>query len=393
MVNRPGLTIMMSCGEASGELYAAALARAIHVQAPGTRIVALGGERLREAGVELLADYHGISVTGLSEALSVVPRALALIRELGRAADRIRPDVFVPIDFPDFNFGLMRAMAKRRVPIVYYISPQLWAWRKGRMRTMQRLVTKVLPIFPFEEKLYRDAGVDAEFVGHPLVDLVEPSADRTTLRARFGAGDAAPLIALLPGSRANELRAILPDMARAAALVAARLPGARFVLARAPRLADDLFAPLAEPMPGIPVAFCDAPDDVLAAADVVITASGTATVQAALHEVPMVIVYRVSAATSFIGRRFVTLDTFGMVNLIAGARIVPELVQERFTPEAVADEVVSLATDPARREAMVARLRDVKEKLGGKGGSRRAAAAILRAAADSRNRAEGATLR
>lgn len=391
-MNRPELTIMLSCGEASGELYAAALARAIREQAPGTRIVALGGERLRAAGVEILADYHGISVTGLSEALSVVPRSLALIRELGRAADRIRPDVFVPIDFPDFNFGLMRAMAKRGVPIVYYISPQLWAWRKGRMRTMQRLVTKVLPIFPFEEKLYRDAGVDAEFVGHPLVDLVEPSADRATLRARFGAADG-PLIALLPGSRANELRAILPDMARAAAIAAGRLPGARFVLARAPRLADDLFAPLADLMPGIPVVFSDAADDVLAAADVVITASGTATVQAALHEVPMVIVYRVSALTSFIGRRFVTLDTFGMVNLIAGERIVPELVQERFTPQAVADEVVSLAGDGTRRQAMVARLREVKETLGGKGGSTRAAAAILRVAADSRSRAEGATLR
>ena len=385
------LTIMLSCGEASGELYAAALARAIHAQAPGTRIVALGGARLREAGVELLADYHGISVTGLSEALRVVPRSLALIRELGRAADRIRPDVFVPIDFPDFNFGLMRAMAKRGVPIVYYISPQLWAWRKGRMRTMQRLVSKVLPIFPFEEKLYREAGVDAEFVGHPLVDLVEPSADRATLRARLGAADG-PLIALLPGSRANELRAILPDMARAAAIAAARLPGARFVLARAPRLADELFAPLADLMPGIPVVFSDAADDVLAAADVVITASGTATVQAALHEVPMVIVYRVSALTSFIGRRFVTLDTFGMVNLIAGERIVPELVQERFTPQAVADEVVSLASDGARRQAMVARLREVKETLGGKGGSTRAAAAILRVAADSRSRAEGTTL-
>ena len=374
------LTVMLSCGEASGELYAAALARAIHELAPGTRIVALGGAHLEAAGVEILADYHGISVTGLSEALRVVPRSLALIRTLGKAADRIKPDVFVPIDFPDFNFGLMRAMAKRGVPIVYYISPQLWAWRKGRMRTMKRLVRKVLVIFPFEEKLYREAGVDAEFVGHPLVDLAVPSADRDTLRARFGAGPSTPLVALLPGSRANELRAILPDMARAAAIVAARVPDARFVLARAPRLAGDLFAPLAEAMPGIDVAIADsAADDVLAASDVVITASGTATVQTALHEKPMVIVYRVSPVTSFIGRRFVTLDTFGMVNLIAGERIVPELVQERFTPQAVADEVISLLTDAARREAMIGRLRDVKERLGGQGGARRAAEAILRA--------------
>ena len=375
------LTVFLSCGEASGELYAAALARELRAVAPGTRIVALGGARLAEEGVEIIADYHGISVTGLSEAVKVIPRSLALIRALGRAADRIRPDVFVPIDFPDFNFRLMAAMAKRGVPIVYYISPQLWAWRKGRMRTMKRLVTKVLPIFPFEERLYREAGVDAEFVGHPLVDLAAASADRAALRARFGAAPGTPLIALLPGSRPNELRAILPDMARAAALIAARAPGARFVLARAPRLDDALLAPLAALMPGVDVAIDASADDVLAAADVAITASGTATVQAALHECPMVIVYRVSPVTSFIGRRFVTLDTFGMVNLIAGERIVPELVQEQFTPGAVAAEVTSLLTDGPRREAMAGRLRQVKEKLGGRGGARRAAEAIVRVAA------------
>ena len=374
------LTVMMSCGEASGELYAASLARELRALAPGTRIVALGGSQLREAGVEILADYHGISVTGLTEALRVIPRSLALIRELGAAADRIRPDVFVPIDFPDFNFRLMAAMKKRGIPVVYYISPQLWAWRAGRMQTMKRLVSKVLVIFPFEERIYRDAGVDAEFVGHPLVDLAVPSADRQTLRARFGAPGDAPLIALLPGSRGNELRAILPDMARAAAIIARRLPAARFVLARAPRLRDDLFAPLAEHMPGLDVAIADqAADDVLAAADVAITASGTATVQAALHERPMVMVYRLSPLSALLGRMFVTLDTFGMVNLVAGERVVPELVQERFTPEAVADEVVSLVTDSVRREAMVAKLRDVKARLGGRGGARRAAEAILRA--------------
>lgn len=373
------LTVMLSCGEASGELYAAALARELLTLAPGTRIVALGGDHLRDAGVELLADYHGISVTGLSEAVRVIPRSLALIRELGAAADRVKPDVFIPIDFPDFNFRLMAAMARRGVPIVYYISPQLWAWRAGRMRTMKRLVSKVLVIFPFEERLYRDAGVDAEFVGHPLVDLVTPSAGRDALRARFGAGGSTPLVALLPGSRANELHAILPDMARAAALVHARVPGVKFVVARAPRLPDDLFTPLAQCAPGIDVAIVEsATDDALAAADATVTASGTATVQAALHGCPMVIVYRVSPLTKMLGRMFVKLDTFGMVNLVAGERVVPELIQERFTPAAVSDEVVSLLTDSVRRGAMVSKLRDVTHKLGGKGGARRAAEAILR---------------
>ena len=372
---------MLSCGEASGELYAAALAREIRALAPGTRIVALGGEQLEAAGVELLADYHGISVTGLTEALRVIPRSLRLIRELGAAADRIKPDVFVPIDFPDFNFRLMSAIASRKVPVVYYISPQLWAWRQGRMRTMKRLVSKVLVIFPFEQRIYRDAGVDAEFVGHPLIDLARPSADRATLRARLGAPPGARLIALLPGSRGNELRAILPDMVRAAALIRQRVPDTVFAVARAPRLHDSLFAPL----DGFGASIVEsAADDVLAAADLAITASGTATVQTALHECPMVMVYRVSPITEMLGRLFVKLDTFGMVNLVAGERVVPELVQDRFTPDAVADEAVSLLTDAARRDAMIAKLRDVKAKLGGSGASRRAAEAILRAAAGTR---------
>lgn len=382
--SRP-LTIMLSCGEASGELYAVSLARELRAIAPATRIVALGGSHLRDAGVELLADYHGISVTGLSEALRVVPRSLALIRQLGDAADRVKPDVFVPIDFPDFNFRLMAAMARRGVPVIYYISPQLWAWRAGRMQTMKRLVSKVLVIFPFEERIYREAGVDAEFVGHPLVDLAKPSADRATLRARLGALPDAPLIALLPGSRSNEVRAILPDMARAAALVRERMPAATFVLARAPRLSDELFAPLTQALPDTAVSIVEgAADDVLAAADAAITASGTATVQAALHECPMVMVYRVSRLTEMLGRLFVKLDTFGMVNLVAGERIVPELVQEAFTPRAVADEVMSLLTDRARRDAMADGLRRVKAKLGGSGGSRRAAEAILAFAARPR---------
>jgi lipid-A-disaccharide synthase len=382
MVERPErpITVMLSCGEASGELYAAALARELKALAPGVRIVALGGPHLRSAGVELLADYHGISVTGLSEALSVLPRSFRLLRRLGRAVDNVKPDVFVPIDFPDFNFRLMAVVARRRVPIVYYISPQLWAWRAGRMRTMKRLVSKVLVIFPFEERIYRDAGVDAEFVGHPLIDLAAPSADRADLRARFGVQGSGPLVALLPGSRANELRAILPDLSRAAALIAARLPGARFVLARAPGLHDALFAPAGELLAGGRLQVVEsATDDVLAAADVAITASGTATVQTALHECPMVIVYRVSPLTSLLGRMFVKLDTFGMVNLVAGERVVPELIQERFTPQAVADEALSLLQDGARRQAMIAKLREVKQKLGDKGAARRAAAAILRA--------------
>jgi len=377
---------MISCGEPSGDVYAGALTRALRAAQPGVEVFGCGGDRMQAAGASLVGHFEGLSVTGLAEVLRTLPRTWRMYRSLIAEAERRRPDVFVAIDFADFNFRLGQALHKRGIRVVYYISPQLWAWRAGRMQTMKRFVSKVLVIFPFEERLYRDAGVDAEFVGHPLVDLAAPSADRATLRARYGAAEGDPLIALLPGSRRNELRAILPDMARAAAIVRGRLPSAKFVLARAPRLPDDLFAPLAQAMPGIDVSIVEsAADDVLAAADAVVTASGTATVQAALHECPMVIVYRVSTLTETIGRLFVKLDTFGMVNLVAGQRIVPELVQERFTPQAVADEVVSLVTDRARREAMADALRDVKARLGGAGGARRAAEAILAFVAKSRH--------
>jgi lipid-A-disaccharide synthase len=241
------------------------------------------------------------------------------------------------------------------------------------MNAMRRFARLVLVIFPFEESIYREAGVPVEFVGHPLVELARAEGPRADIRRSLGLEADKPVVALLPGSRPNELRAILPDLAAAAQRIAARVPAAQFVVARAPGLADELFANL-----GGPAIIEQRADDVLAAADVALTASGTATVQAAIHGTPMVIVYRVSALTYAIGKPFVQVDTFGMVNLVAGRRVVPELVQADFTPQAVADEAVSLLTDAARAEQMRAALAEVRQKLGGPGATKRAAQAILR---------------
>jgi lipid-A-disaccharide synthase len=374
---------MLSCGEASGDLYAAALVGDMKRLDPAVDVFGFGGPRLAAAGATLLDDYRDYSVTGLSEALRVLPRSWALYRRLVREAAQRRPSVFVAIDFPDFNFRLGQALHRLGVPVVYYISPQLWAWRPGRIETMKRFVDLVLPIFPFEEALYRNAGMPVEMVGHPLIDLLGAPIDRAAFLREIGADPERPTVALLPGSRPNELQAILGDLVAAARLITRELPRVQFVLARAPNLDDHLFDPVrvggGEPVSVTVVS--GRTDAVLSSADVVITASGTATIQTALHEKPMVIVYRVSPFSYWLGRRFVKVDTFGMPNLISGRRSVPELIQEGFTPEAAARETLRLLTDPAAAEAMRADLREVRRRLGEPGASARAAAAVLRVAA------------
>jgi len=375
------MRIMISCGEPSGDLYAGALAAEMLRREPGAAIFGLGSQRFAASGARLVADFQGLSVTGLTEALRVLPRSLAVLRRLVAAARAERPNVFVAIDFPDFNFRLMTALARLDIPIVYYISPQLWAWRAGRMATMKRLVDRVLVIFPFEEPLYRREGVPVEFVGHPLVDLTHVDEPRASLLGGYGLVANAPTVALLPGSRINELRRIVPGMAASLPLIRARVPNVQFVVAAAPNLPDALFEPLIDAAPGgapgRPIIIRNRTDDVLAACDVVIPASGTATVQAALHERPMVVVYRLSPLTYTIGKPFVRVDTYAMANLVAGSRIVPELIQSDFTPARVAEEAVRFLTDRDLYERTRFALRAVREKLGGPGASGRAAEAVL----------------
>ena len=376
------LNILLACGEPSGDLYAGALAREIRALDPAARVYGLGAAGLEAGGAELVADYRGLTVTGLSEALSVLPRSLAVYRRLVRMARAERPDVFVPIDFPDFNFRLAGALHRLGVPVVYYVCPQLWAWRRGRLRTMRRFVRRALVIFPFEAAIYRDAGIPVEFVGHPLVELSQPRESRGDFLQAAGLDPAAPTVALLPGSRPNEVRAILPEIVRAAPLIRRQAPKAQFLVARAPHLDDGLFAPLADlSAAGLPLAVVTSrTDDVLAASDVAVTASGTATVQAALHGLPLVIVYRLSPLTYRLVRTFAQVDTVGMVNLIAGRRIVPELVQDALTAEAVRDEVVRFLLDAEAADRTRQALGQVRERLGGAGASGRAAAAVLETA-------------
>ena len=381
--------LLLSCGEPSGDLYAGALTRELRRLDPGIEIEGLGGPNFAAAGGRLIEDYRGFAVTGLTEAIVKVPRAWATLRRLIAAARAQRPDALVVIDFPDFNFPLARQIRKLGVRVVYYISPQIWAWRAGRLKTIREIADRVLVIFPFEEPIYRDGGVPVEFVGHPLVDVARTPESRESSRGTLGLSVDAPTVAILPGSRPNEVARILPRLVSAAILIRARIPTAQFVIARAPDLEERLFdmcrasssGPAGHALSSAPIKIVDGKtDSVLAAADVALIASGTATVQAALHDTPMVIVYRLSPLTYYLGRPLVRLDTFGMVNLIAGEKIVPELIQNAFTPEAVAQEAVTILMDSSRAVRICEGLARVRERLGAPGASRRAAEAILRVA-------------
>ncbi|MCC7126201.1 MAG: lipid-A-disaccharide synthase [Acidobacteria bacterium] len=366
------MKVMISCGEPSGDVYAGALVRALRVKTPDVEVFGLGAEHLAAAGADLIADFRGLAVTGLTEALKVLPRSWATYKQLVAAARQRRPDVLVLVDYPDFNFRLMRAVKALGIPVVYYISPQLWAWRAGRMKTMKALVDRVLVIFPFEEEIYRREGVDVRFVGHPLAELTAPSAARAVLMQQFGLDVARPVVALLPGSRTNELERLAPVLAGARARIAERRPDVQFIVARAPHLSDELFAPFRDAATIVE----GRTDDVLSASDVVLTASGTATVQTAMHGKPMAVLYKLSPMTYRLGKPLARVDMYAMVNLIAGRRIVRELIQDACTPEAVADEAVRLLNDAAYREQMIRDLADVTAKLGGPGASARAAEGV-----------------
>jgi lipid-A-disaccharide synthase len=367
---------MISCGEPSGDLYAGALVAALRRREPGIEVFGLGGGRFHAAGGELVADFHGLAVTGLTEALAVLPRSWRTLRLLAAAARARRPHALVVIDYPDFNFRLMRVIKKLGVPVIYYVSPQLWAWRAGRIKTMKRIVDRVLPIFPFEEAIYRREGMDVRFVGHPLIDLIAPGQTREQLLRSINLDAAGPVVALLPGSRTNELARLAPVMAGAAPMIAAKVPGVQFIVARAPNLSDRLFDGFG--IPGVTLRIVEGQtDDVLQAADVVVTASGTATVQTALHDKPMVVLYQLSPMTYRLGKRLARVDMYAMVNLIAGERVVRELIQDDCTAEATAGETVRILNDAAYRQRMMVQLAEVRRRLGGPGASERAAEAVL----------------
>jgi lipid-A-disaccharide synthase len=365
--------LLLSCGEPSGDLYGAELVRELRETVPGLEVAGLGGDRLQAEGAHLLAHVRDLAVVGLLEVVSHLRFFRRVFQAVLGEAEARRPDVAVLVDYPDFNLRLAKALKRRGIPVVYYVSPQVWAWRKGRVKGIRESVARMLVIFPFEEQLYREARVPVTFVGHPLVDLVSLPRDRHAFRSRHGLAAEQPLIAILPGSRRKEIAHNLPALLGAIDVMRASRPELQFVLAAAPHLDP---AQLRSAVGDRPVTLVvNETHDALGACTVALVASGTATVEAALLGAPMVVVYRLSALTYALGRRFVRVPHFAMVNLIAGRGIVPEVIQSDFTPERVAAEALRLL-EGAARDTMLSDLAEVREKLGTEGGSRRAAEAV-----------------
>jgi lipid-A-disaccharide synthase len=323
----------------------------------------VGGERMRAAGCETVVDAEDLAVVGITEIVSHLPTIYRLFKKLISEADRRRPDLAIVIDSPAFNWRVARQMHKRGIPVVYYVCPQFWAWRQGRVRLLRKYVSKALVIFPFEEKFYRDRGVDATFVGHPLADLPKPEVPRETYAVQYGLDRAKNWITLMPGSRMKEVKMNLPEMLQAADLLGNEY---EFVLPVAPTISNDFILQMMKSnADAASVHLVSEALPALAHSRAGIIASGTATVEAALMGTPFVMVYRVSPLTYALGRPRVKVPRFAMVNLIAGKEVVPELVQTKFTAERVVEEIRNLLRDGTPRTRMLEGLASVKRELGG----------------------------
>lgn len=355
-------TIFISAGEASGEHYGALLIEALKKQLAATgqtaRFVGMGGDRMVAAGLERVVRSEDMAVMGITEIVRHLPSIYAGFRKLKQSVRERRPDVAVLIDFPDIHFKLAKELHRMGVPVVFFVSPQLWAWKKHRIKLVQKYVRRMLVIFPFEQPFYRERGVQAEFVGHPLADLPLPSISREQFAAENGLHPAKTWIGLLPGSRPREIRANLPEMLAAARMLSLRgLPGQyQFVLPLAPTLnvlqRDEIRRLLEIHSNGLSVIMVDDARQALFHARASVAASGTATVEAALIGNPFVVVYRVSPLTYAIAKRVVTVPHVAMANLIAGKRVVPELIQDCFTAANIVAELEQLLPDGLSRESM-----------------------------------------
>jgi len=378
------MRIFLSAGEASGDMYGAGLMQALREElrqtgrAQDAEFFGVGGEAMRAAGCDLVVNAHEIAVVGLAEVVRHLPRIYGLFNKTVREVERRRPDVAVLIDFPDFNLRLARRLHRRGIPVVYYVSPQLWAWRTSRVESIRKYVRKMLVIFPFETKFYAEHGVDAQFVGHPLADVAPSVIARDEFAHSYGLDTSRTWIALLPGSRQGEVSRIFPTLLEAAQLLG---PDYVYIVPVASTLNEAWMRDFLPPDPKIDVVLTSDAPATLAHARAAAVASGTSTLQAALIGTPFVMVYRVAELSWKFGRPLVKVHRFAMPNLIAERDIVPELVQENLDPARVASEVRRLLPESNERSAMIRAFEDVRHRLTADANhlpaSRQAAQAIL----------------
>lgn len=368
--------ILIVAGEASGEAHAARLAQALKVQAPGCEIYGVGGPQMRAAGVHLLAE-EDLGVIGFSEVLRRLPALQRVRRRLDRFLEDERPDLFVPVDYPGFNLRLCDIAKRYGIRVMYYISPQVWAWGRGRIKKIARRVDKMVTILPFEQSLYEAAGVDVEFVGHPLLESLEPEVSPEEFRREIGARGHERIVGLLPGSRDQEVARLFPIMLETARRLQSERADLRFVAAAASVQREEQLGRLGRSHVPLIQVVRGRTRSVLQGSDLVLVASGTATLEAACLETPMVVLYRLSFLSWLIGRALIRVPHIALANLVAGERVVPELIQYDAVPSKVAKAAAGLLDSTERMSAVRAKLREVKNRLGTRGASERAASAAL----------------
>ena len=375
--------ILISAGEASGDVHAAAVTRALKQIDPNCEVFGMGGDCLREAGGEVLFDIKEHGVMGFIEVVKKLPALFKLRSDFGKVMDERKPDCFVSVDYPGFNMKLAKLAKEKGIPVVSYIPPSAWAWNKGRAPKVAKLVTKIASIFPFEYDVYKEAGADVEFVGHPLIDIVKTSMPRAEAEAFAGKAEGRRLILLLPGSRLMEIQKMLPTLLAAAKIIREKQPDIDFAMPRASTIPKEMLEGMINAS-GLEVKILEGHIyDVMSVADLALATSGTVTLEAALCGLGCVIVYKTSPVSAFIARRVINIPDIGLPNIVAARHILPELLQEDFTPEKTAAEAMHLL-EPERNAEMKRDLAYVKERLGAPGAVNRVAELILRVAKEKK---------
>lgn len=374
------MKIMISVGEASGDLHGASLANAIKAISPDIQLVGMGGKAMRDAGVDIIYDIADLGVIGIVEVIKNLRRLFRLRDMLGDYMERERPDVLVVIDYPGFNVRLAKVAKAKGIPVVSYISPSAWAWGKGRAKEVAETVERVAAIFPFEADVYREAGANVTFVGHPLMDIVKPSRAKDEAYRFFGADPAKPVVMLMPGSRQQEILGLLPDMLAASEKIAEKVPNCQFFLPVALTISQEMLQNIINNYNISVTMTSEGNYDLMNIADVVVAASGTATLETSIMGAPTVIIYKVAALTYFLGKFLVKIPHIGLPNIIAGRKIVPELLQSQVTADNIAYEAIELLTNTAKRTQVLADLAEVRNKLGETGAVGRVARVVLEVA-------------
>ncbi|HUL23776.1 MAG TPA: lipid-A-disaccharide synthase [Thermodesulfobacteriota bacterium] len=365
--------ILLVAGEASGDLHGSHLVEAIHRIHPEIKFLGVGGDGLKRVGMKLLYHSQSLSVVGITEVFAKLGSILKALRALKGALKREKPDLVIFIDFPEFNLRLARTVHRKGIPILYYISPQIWAWRPNRIKLIARLVKKMVVLFPFEVPLYEAAGVDVEWVGHPLLDIVKPALPKEKTFHQFGLDPNRRTVGLLPGSRIHEIERLLPPLLASAHLLQEEIPDLQFVIPLAPGLPGTVLSSQIKKV-SVPVKVAEGfTYDVMSLCDLLITASGTATLEGAILGKPMIVIYKVSLPSYWVGRALIRVDHIGLVNLVAEKEIAPELIQSDVNPRRIADEAFRILKDPLLSRKMSESMGEVREKLGEPGAAERAA--------------------